>query len=360
MDDIDDPMDEDHALPQSRPCDPPLGIDMKSKPKRNFTVCFNQVTVSGGNSRSKNVVDTVNVKLPDGSELQFAHVQTGTPWFRNLLGDKGRFRFINVLAELRRLITSEEDADVAAVAADANDDEPDPMDALSDVEADKQSANLKRKRRRIPSAQKSDVAVVRMPTLPPCVVDRDKDATVDVRCLKHFKTTGGSAVALYVCVHDLTWLLDYAKSELEHLSVGDDDPGHDSDAEASAVSDFTVHWDFERHRYNATIKRGEHAGEVSEMDPDQIGGRRLARSAQQGCAHSLTKREAAKQFLEQWCRAVIANEVVSFEADWSETSGGDTSTQSSPGASPDSLGESLSSSQLPQSQSPDASAVADP
>ena len=354
MDDVDDLLDEDHALPQSRPFD---ATDVKSKPKRNFTVCFNQVTVAGGNSKSKNVVDTVTVKLPDGNHEQFAHVQAATPWFRNLLGDRGRFRFINVLTELRRKLLSEEDA---AVAADANDDEPDPMDALSDVDDEKESAILKRKRRRRSSAQKTEVTVVSMPTLPPCAVDRDNDATVEVRCLKHFKKTGGARVAVYVSVRDLTWLLHYAQSELEHLSVGDDDPVHDSDADASAVADFTVHWDFEHHRYKATIKSGEHAGEVREIDPAQIGGRILARSAQQGRDHSLTKREAAKLFLEQWCRAVIANEVVSFEADWSETSGGDTSTQSSPGVSPDSLGESLSSSQLSQSQSPDASAVADP
>ena len=168
------------------------------------------------------------------------------------------------------------------------------------------------------------------------------------------------SIPIHISVSNLTWLLTYVQSELVHLSVCEEQPELDLDAESSAAADYTIQWDFQQSRFRATVRTGEHAGKERTLHPDHIGGYRLARAKEHACDQSLSQRDAAKIFLASWCKAVIANDDASFEANWSDSGGGDTPAGSSTCAATDSPGDSFASSQVQQSGSSDAPAVAGP
>ena len=258
----------------------------------------------------------------------------------------------------RRRVRGDEPEEAADAAGADVDDAPDPMDALSDVEVDQQIANPQPKRRRRSVTQKTEVAVVRMTRLPPCDDEYDANDLVDVKCLR--KGGRGGASPIHISVSNLTWLLTYVQSELVHLSVCEEQPELDLDAESSAAADYTIQWDFQQSHFRATVRTGDHAGKERTLHPDHIGGYRLARAKEHACDQSLGRREAAKIFLASWCKAVIANDDASFEANWSDSGGGDTPAGSSTCAATDSPGDSFASSQVQQSGSSDAPAVAGP
>ena len=359
MSDAEDALDGDHDLPQSRQVNPQLGADKIPTWRRPFHIKFDQVTLTGGSSKTKTVVNTMTFKMPDGAQEKFTHVNTKTDWFRNsLTQDRGRFRYITAFQSIRELLQGDEPEEAADAAGADVDDAPDPMDALSDVEVDQQIANPQPKRRRRSVTQKTEVAVVRMTRLPPCDDEYDANDLVDVKCLR--KGGRGGASPIHISVSNLTWLLTCVQSELVHLSVCEEQPELDLDAESSAAADYTIQWDFQQSHFRATVRTGDHAGKERTLHPDHIGGYRLARAKEHACDQSLGRRDAAKIFLASWCKAVIANDDASFEANWSDSGGGDTPAGSSTCAATDSPGDSFASSQVQQSGSSDAPAVAGP
>ena len=303
-------LDEElYAMGDSPPDQPQSRLDARRTP-RAVKVHQNQVSVEGGWSKMKHVVETMTVSHDNGnSDELFARVSTACPWLRGIITDnneRGRMRFLSVLKTCReKLDKLDEDASpsTAAVAVDAADDDADPMDALADMEDVPPAKKPKRPKKTI-----GGVRIIQMPKSPNAGSD-----TVDVR---FYMQTAKTRPVLWISVGCLPWLLEYAIEETTTLGVIDCDPTGDLDDAGSVVTGFRIIWDFGAHKYDAEILKGDHKGKVLSMTPNELGAERLA-IARRSCGASLTMKDATRVFLEKWCDAVMRNAVDAFEATWS-------------------------------------------
>ena len=173
-----------------------------------------------------------------------------------------------------------------------------------------------------PGPSRSLVQSLEMPERPPCTASEQGETVVISVYMSSRDRAKGKFWLRRECAD---WLLSYAADELHLQGVTrtSAEPACSLKANCTAVADLNLEWDFGAKAWNAEFVSGPFKGETRRLCVGDLSsiqrckGRDLTWAEGDMSGHSsVARKDAAKEIITRWCRAIASNEGKQFEKEW--------------------------------------------